>query len=73
MDRDALPPSLVLRRLVNGYQVTDWTDHRPPHDNPRSGLRLEPGTISLQAHDPTTNLRFRNLRIAELPAVGDSE
>jgi hypothetical protein len=53
---------------VNGYQVTDWTDDRPPHDNPRSGQRLAPGTISLQAHDPTANIRFRNLRIAELPS-----
>jgi hypothetical protein len=58
---------------VDGYQVTDWTDDRPPHENPRSGLRLEPGTISLQAHDPTTNLRFRNLRIAELPEKTDHE
>jgi hypothetical protein len=52
---------------VNGYQVTDWTDDRPSDPNPRKGLSTEPGTISLQAHDPTTNLRFRNLRIAELP------
>jgi hypothetical protein len=52
---------------VNGYQVTDWTDDRPEHDNPRNGLRTKPGTIALQGHDPTTNLRFRNLKIAELP------
>jgi hypothetical protein len=52
---------------VNGYQVTDWTDTRPEHENPRNGLRLKPGTIAIQGHDPTTNLRFRNLRIAELP------
>ncbi|HMO83626.1 MAG TPA: DUF1080 domain-containing protein [Lacipirellulaceae bacterium] len=52
---------------VNGVHVTDWTDDRPAHDNPRNGRRLAGGTIALQAHDPTTNLRFRNLRIAELP------
>ena len=52
---------------VNGYQVTDWTDDRPEHENPRNGLRTKPGTIALQGHDPTTNLRFRNLKIAELP------
>jgi hypothetical protein len=52
---------------VNGYQVTDWTDDRAPDPNPRKGLRTDPGTISLQAHDPTTNFRFRNLRIVELP------
>jgi len=52
---------------VDGYQATDWTDTRPPSDNPREGLRTAPGTISIQGHDPTTKLRFRNLRIAELP------
>lgn len=51
---------------VNGVQVSDWTDTRPPHDNPRQGLRLAPGTLSLQGHDPTTDLSFRQLRAAEL-------
>ena len=51
---------------VNGYQVTDWTDDRPPHENPRNGLRLEKGTLQIQGHDPTTNLSFRNLRAREL-------
>ncbi len=49
---------------VNGYQVSDWTDDREPHENPRKGLRLEPGTIMIQGHDPTTDISFRNLRIA---------
>jgi hypothetical protein len=52
---------------VNGLQVTDWTDERPPHDNPRNGLRTAAGTIALQGHDPTTDIRFRNMRIGELP------
>ncbi len=52
---------------VDGYQVTDWEDTRSPHENPRKGLRLAPGHISLQGHDPTTNLSFRNLKIAEIP------
>ena len=51
---------------VNGYQVTDWTDTRPPADNPRNGLRLAAGTLQIQGHDPTTNLSFRNLRAAEM-------
>ena len=51
---------------VNGILVTDFTDQRPPNANPRKGLRKEAGTIQLQGHDPTTNLRFRNLRIVEL-------
>ena len=48
---------------VNGYPVADWTDDREPNENPRQGLRLEPGTIMIQGHDPTTNIDFRNLRI----------
>jgi hypothetical protein len=55
-----------LATWVNGIQVVDWTDNRPLKDNPRNGCRLEKGPISLQGHDPTTNLNFRNIRIAEL-------
>jgi hypothetical protein len=58
------------RRLavwVNGYPVTDWEDPRPEDPSARKGARLAPGTISLQAHDPTTNLDFKDIRIAELP------
>jgi hypothetical protein len=53
---------------VEGEQVTDWTDTRPLNDNPREGLRTKAGHFSLQGHDPTTDLSFRNLRAAELPA-----
>jgi hypothetical protein len=51
---------------VNGAQMTDWTDDRDKHDNPRVGLRLEPGTIQLQAHDPETDIEFRRVLIADL-------
>lgn len=51
---------------VDGYQVCDWSDHRRANKNPRKGLRLEPGTIQLQGHDATTDLSFRNLRLAPL-------
>lgn len=54
---------------VNGIQVSDWTDTRPANENPRRGLRLEPGSIILQGHDPTTDLSFRNFRILELPTA----
>jgi hypothetical protein len=50
---------------VNGYQTTDWTDTRKQHDNPRQGLRLEAGTLQLQAHDTGTDVEFRNIRIGE--------
>jgi hypothetical protein len=52
---------------VNGQQVTDWADHRAANENPREGLRTEPGTFLIQGHDPTTDISFRNLRAAELP------
>ena len=52
---------------VNGYQVSDWTDQRPPHENPRKGLREQAGTLMIQGHDPTTNISFRNLQARELP------
>jgi hypothetical protein len=51
---------------VNGVQVVDWVDNRPVNSNARNGCRLEKGPISLQGHDPTTDLSFRNFRIAEL-------
>ena len=54
-----------LATWVNGVQVTDWTDHRPLNDNARNGCCLKAGHISIQGHDPTTDLSFRNFRIAE--------
>jgi hypothetical protein len=50
---------------VNGYAAADWEDQRPE-------AALAAGPIGLQAHDPTTNLDFRNIRIAELPRSADS-
>lgn len=52
---------------VNGLQVTDWTDKRPPKENAREGYRAGPGTLAIQGHDATTSFLFRNLRIVELP------
>lgn len=49
---------------VNGYQVTDWSDQRAPHPNPRKGRRLEAGEIQFQSHDADTEASFRNLLIA---------
>jgi hypothetical protein len=51
---------------VNGFQTTDWTDDREPHDNPRMGLRLAPGAIQLQAHDADTDIEFRRVLVADL-------
>jgi 3-keto-disaccharide hydrolase len=52
---------------VNGYQTVDWTDDRKENDNPRQGYRAAKGPLSIQGHDPTTDLLFRNIRIAEIP------
>jgi hypothetical protein len=56
-----------LATWVNGVQIADFTDKRPANVSARQGYRAEPGVISLQGHDPTTDLSFRNLRIGELP------
>ncbi|HYK90245.1 MAG TPA: DUF1080 domain-containing protein [Acidobacteriota bacterium] len=52
---------------INGIQVTSFDDPREEGMNARQQARLAAGTISLQAHDPTTNLDFRHIRIAEIP------
>jgi Domain of Unknown Function (DUF1080) len=51
---------------VDGHQVTDWTDTRPPHNNPREGLRLDKGAIAIQGHDPAVDFSFRNIKAGEL-------
>lgn len=52
---------------VNGIQVSDFTDTRPPAESARQGYRSAPGVISIQGHDPTTDLSFRRIRVAEMP------
>jgi len=53
---------------VNGYPVMNWQDDRAADVNPRKGLRKEAGHLSIQGHDPTTDILFRKLEIAEFPA-----
>jgi hypothetical protein len=70
-DREWFTMTVVARgrhfsTWVNGVQVVDWTDNRPASDNARNGYRAEAGAISIQGHDPTTDLDFRNIRIAPL-------
>ena len=71
-DRTWLTGTLVadgthLSTWVDGTQVVDWTDERPENENPREGRRVAAGHLSLQGHDPTTDLAFRNLRLVETP------
>lgn len=51
---------------VNGFLTAEWDDKRPDHSSARQGKKLTAGPISLQGHDPTTDLRFRNLRVGAL-------
>ncbi|HBJ34390.1 MAG TPA: DUF1080 domain-containing protein [Planctomycetaceae bacterium] len=67
-DREWFTMMLVANRSqvaawVNGLQVTDWKDNRQADPNPRKGLRLEAGTLMIQAHDPTTDLLFKSLDV----------
>ncbi len=50
---------------VQGYPVVNWRDERQPDPNPRKGLRLEAGHLSLQGHDPTTDMSFRKIQAVE--------
>ncbi len=52
---------------VNGIQVSDFEDTRPEGHNARRQARLTPGVLSLQAHDITTNIDFKDIRAVELP------
>ncbi len=51
---------------INGIQVSDFTDMRPANTNARQGYREKAGILSIQGHDPTTDLSFRNLRAGEM-------
>ena len=52
---------------IDGSQAIDWNDERQPDDNPREGRRLAAGHLSLQGHDRTTDLAFRNFEMVETP------
>ncbi len=51
---------------VNGIQVAEFFDSRPPDENPRKGSRTTPGPISIQGHDPSTDATYQSIRIAEI-------
>lgn len=52
---------------VQGVQVVEFVDTRKPDLNPRRGLRLEPGTLMLQGHDPDCKVRFHSIRVQSFP------
>ncbi|PHQ35957.1 3-keto-disaccharide hydrolase [Rhodopirellula bahusiensis] len=55
---------------VNGLQVTDVVDTREADENPRRGLRLEPGSIIVQGHDKTTLATYRQIAVTKAAAEG---
>jgi hypothetical protein len=57
---------------VNGYQCTDYVDDKPAAPTARKGSFLGKGCVSIQGHDPTTDLSFRSIRLAEIPK-GDKQ
>lgn len=53
---------------VNGETTVDYTEpENPPRNDEMRDRRLSHGTIALQAHDPGSVVRYRNIRIKPLP------
>lgn len=57
---------------IDGQQVTDFTDTRPPSDNASEGSRTAAGHLSLQAHGEKPDIYFNTINIARLPSAGDA-
>jgi hypothetical protein len=57
---------------VNGYQCTDYVDKQDDAPTARKGRYLGKGCITIQGHDPTTDLNFKNIRVADLPKKGET-
>ncbi len=57
---------VVIR--INGQVVVDYTEpeNQTPHSD-RFDRRLGQGTFALQAHDPDSEVWFRNIRVRRLP------
>ncbi len=59
---------------VNGYQVTDVVDKRPiDQTNARHGARYAAGVMSLQGHNSDGDVRYRKLRVVEMPKARYNE
>jgi hypothetical protein len=63
----------MMSAWVNGVQVSNWFDDRPPHENPREGRRLDAGTIMIQGHDPGTDALLKQIKIVKInqPPTGE--
>lgn len=55
---------------VDGRQIVDYTEEDPPQRRPdMQGRLLSSGTFALQAHDPGSEVHYRNIKIRPLPAA----
>jgi len=53
-----------IRILVDGRTIVD---HVEKTDQIKDGRRLSKGTFALQAHDPDSEVHYRNIRVKRLP------
>lgn len=51
---------------AQGIPIADFTDTRKEDPNPRKGLRLTPGSIMFQGHDPGTKITITSMRVLGL-------
>lgn len=57
-----------VETFVDGRQIVDYTEPDDPQRPPAmAGRVLGSGTIALQAHDPGSEVRYRNIRIRLTP------
>jgi hypothetical protein len=59
-----------IRSVVNGKTVVDYTqpqDGEPNRPKAMTGRVLSSGTFAIQAHDPDSTTRYRNIRVKPLP------
>lgn len=52
---------------VNGYQVCDFSDTRPPGRTAAQGSKVDKGPIVLHGDDRNLDVSFKNIKLGELP------
>lgn len=57
-----------ITTMIDGKPISDYTEPpNPPRPADMAGRVLGSGTIALQAHDPGSEVHYRNVRIRPLP------
>ncbi|HXG25174.1 MAG TPA: hypothetical protein VNJ09_11505 [Chthonomonadales bacterium] len=65
---DLQAASKAAYHLGERLRVVDCADTRPVNENnARAGAHSRAGVISIQDHDPSSDLYFRNIQIIEFP------